>query len=346
LPQGAAALKIKGLQNRQADYGALTEGVLQVAGPTALHHGGTLDPLQIGYSLHGAPGQPVVLALGGISASRRVFDPQGGRDGWWHEVVGPGKALDTQRVAVLGMDFIGGSGSTTGPVAGGVFPCISSYDQAAAVIRVLDHLGIPKLDAIVGASYGGMVALAFGERYPQRVGRLIVISAADCAHPMATAWRSIQRNMARLGLASGHPVEALELARALAMTTYRSPEEFAARFRKPPRMEGARPVFAVEEYLQSRGREYAARYRPESFICLSESIDLHQVDATRISVRTEVVAVREDQLVPIADMRALTARLPDAHLHEISSLLGHDAFLKEADQLRAILNLIHPGDAP
>lgn len=346
MPQGAAALKIKGLQNRQADYGALTEGVLQVAGPTALHHGGTLDPLQIGYSLQGAPGQPVVLALGGISASRRVFDPQGGRDGWWHEVVGPGKALDTQRVAVLGMDFIGGSGSTTGPVAGDVFPCISSYDQAAAVIRVLDHLGIPKLDAIVGASYGGMVALAFGERYPQRVGRLIVISAADCAHPMATAWRSIQRNMARLGLASGRPVEALELARALAMTTYRSPEEFAARFRKPPRMEGARPVFAVEEYLQSRGREYAARYRPESFICLSESIDLHQVDATRISVRTEVVAVREDQLVPIADMRALTARLPDAHLHEISSLLGHDAFLKEADQLRAILNLIHPGDAP
>ena len=97
---------------------------------------------------------------------------------------------------------------------------------------------------------------------------------------MATAWRSIQRNMARLGLATGHPTEALELARALAMTTYRSPEEFAARFRKPPRMETGRPVFPVEEYLQARGRDYAARNRPESFICLSESIDLHQVDAS------------------------------------------------------------------
>ncbi|MCC6631877.1 MAG: homoserine O-succinyltransferase, partial [Gammaproteobacteria bacterium] len=107
-----------------------------------------------------------------------------------------------------------------------------------------------------------------------------------------------------------------------------------------------RPVFPVEEYLQARGRDYAARNRPESFICLSESIDLHQVNATRIPVRTEVVAVREDQLVPIADMRALTARLPDARLHEFSSLLGHDAFLKEAEQLRAVLSILYPGESP
>lgn len=289
---------------------------------------------------------PVVLALGGISASRLVFDPEGSRAGWWHEVVGAGKALDTQRVAVLGMDYIGGNGASTGPVAGQAFPGISSYDQAEAVRALLDHLGIPKMRAIVGASYGGMVALAFGERYPQRAERLIVISAADSAHPMATAWRSVQRNLARLGIAAGCPVQALELARALAMSTYRSPEEFAARFRKDPVWVDGRPVFAVEEYLQARGRDYAARNRPDAFICLSESIDLHKVDATRVGVRTEVVAVREDQLVPIADMRAMTARLPNARLHEISSLLGHDAFLKEAEQLRAVLSLIYPGDSP
>jgi homoserine O-acetyltransferase len=340
------AVKFKGLSQITGQNATPRAGVLQVDGPTTLHHGGTLDSLQIGYTLSGEPGMPVVLALGGISAGRQVFDPTGGRDGWWHEVVGPGKALDTQRVAVLGMDFIGGSGSSTGPATGGTFPSISSYDQAEAVCRLLDHLGIKRLAAIVGASYGGMVALAFGERHPQRVERLVVISAADCAHPMATAWRSIQRNMARLGLAKGCPIEALELARALAMTTYRSPEEFAARFRKSPRVENGRPVFAVEEYLAARGRDYAARYRTESFICLSESIDLHQVDAGRIAVRTEVVAVREDQLVPIADMRALAARLPDAGLYEISSLLGHDAFLKEAEQLRGILSLITAGESP
>lgn len=320
------------------------EGILQVDGPTTLHHGGTLEQLQIGWSLGGEPGQPVVLALGGISAGRRVFDPAGGRDGWWHEVVGPGKALDTQRVAVLGMDFIGGNGASTGPAAGHSFPSISSYDQADAVLRLLDHLGIRRLAAIAGASYGGMVALAFGERYATRAQRLIVISASDTPHPMATAWRSIQRNLVRLGLLTGHPTEALELARALAMTTYRSPEEFAARFRRPPRLEQGRLLFPVEEYLQARGRDYAARNRPECFICLSESIDLHQVDASRVAVRTEVVAVREDQLVPIGDMRAMTARLPDARLHEFSSLLGHDAFLKEADQLRGVLSLAIPGE--
>ena len=338
--------KINRLSTSPGQSAAPRTGVLQVEGPTPLHHGGTLENLQIGYSLCGEPDRPVVLALGGISATRQVIAPDGGRAGWWHEVVGPGKSLDTRRIELLGMDYIGGSGATTGPAAGEAFPPISSYDQARAVVQLLDHLGIKRLAAIVGASYGGMVALAFGERYPERVSRLIVISAADSAHPMATAWRCIQRNIARLGMNSGCSTPALELARALAMSTYRSPEEFAARFRKPPRWEGSRPVFPVEEYLNARGRDYAARYRPESFICLSESIDLHQVDAMHVTVPTEVVAVREDQLVPIADMRALAARLPDARLHEISSVLGHDAFLKEAEQLRGVLSLIHSGDSP
>ncbi len=101
---------------------------------------------------------------------------------------------------------------------------------------LLDHLGMQKLGAIVGASYGGMVALAFGERYPDRVERLVVISAADVAHPMATAWRSVQRSIVRLGISANQPAAGLELARALAMSTYRSPEEFAARFRAAPQL--------------------------------------------------------------------------------------------------------------
>lgn len=323
----------------------MQEGVLRIPGPVSLHHGGTLPSLDIGWSLSGGLDRPVVLALGGISASRKVFDPEDAREGWWHDIVGPGKALDTGRITVLGMDYIGGSGHSTSPGPDAGFPSISSYDQAAAALQLLDHLGITRLTAIVGASYGGMVALAFGERYPERVQRLVVISAADMPHPMATAWRSVQRNIARLGLKAGCAVEALELSRALAMSTYRSPEEFAARFRGPAREEQGRHVFPVEQYLTARGRHYAARNRPESFICLSESIDLHQVDATRVKVRTEVVAVREDQLVPLADMRAMTARLPNARLHEISSLLGHDAFLKEAEQLKSILSIVSPGES-
>ena len=92
----------------------------------------------------------------------------------------------------------------------------------------------------------------------------------------------------------------------------------------------------VEEYLFARGAEYAKSYRPESFVCLSESIDLHRVDAARIFAPVSAIAVREDQLVPLADMRAMVARLPNAELHEISSVYGHDAFLKENRRLAPI----------
>ena len=176
-------------------------------------------------------------------------------------------------------------------------------------MRLLNHLGIVALRAIAGGSYGGMVALAFGERYPERVGRLLVLCAADRPHPMATAWRSVQRQIVRFALASGRAADGLELARALAMSTYRSREEFAARFSGPPARESDRFVFPVEQYLLARGRDYAARHRPESFLCLSESIDLHRVDASRIFIPTIAIGVREDQLVPVADIRGMVARL-------------------------------------
>src|SRR5204863_400967 len=136
----------------------------------------------------------------------------------------------TDEYQVLGCDSLGGSGDSTGPEPGaagptaerGVFPSISSYDQAEALAQLLDHLGLASLAAIAGGSYGGMVGLAFAERYPERVARLIVIGAPDRSHPLATAWRSVQRRIVSLAAACGQAQEGLKVARALAMTTYRS----------------------------------------------------------------------------------------------------------------------------
>lgn len=316
-------------------------GVLPLSQPLRLHHGGELPRAQLAWRLAGSPDAPVICALGGISAHRRVFDLEQPREGWWWEVAGPGRALDSTRVRILGIDYLGGSAESTGPSGAEPFPSLSSYDQAEALHQLLDHLGIERLHAIAGASYGGMVALAFAERYPERVQRLLVISAADRPHPMATAWRSVQRRIVRFALALDHSAEGLQLARALAMATYRTPEEFAARFGHLPRRIDGEWVFPIEEYLFARGRDYAGRYRPESFLCLSESIDLHVVDASRVNTPTTVVAVREDQLVPIGDMRALSARLPRSRLHELSSPHGHDAFLKEADALVPIFESLY-----
>jgi len=315
---------------------AVREGILEIPGEMSLFHGGALRGARLAWRLVGPGSAPVVCALGGISAHRRVCATEDPRDSWWSQIAGPGRPLDPERFRILSFDFIGGSGESTGPAPGEAFPSVSTYDQAEVLLLLLNHLGIKSLRAFAGGSYGGMVALAFGERHPDRVAHLIVIGACDRAQPMATAWRAIERRIVRMGLESGRPAEALELARALAMTTYRSCEEFAARFAGRPSREEGQFVFPVERYLMARGRDYAARYHAEAFLCLCESIDLHHVDATRIFVPTSAVAVREDMLVPLADVRAMVARLPQARLHEISSVYGHDAFLKETESLRSV----------
>jgi homoserine O-acetyltransferase len=313
----------------------VSQGILGLAGPFSLRHGGSIEDLRVAWRLEGAPGAPVVAAMGGISAHRRIFDAEAPREGWWSELAGPGRPLDSDRFRLLGFDFLGGSGQTTGPTAGEpVFPSISSSDQAALLAALCDHLEIATLKAIAGASYGGMVALAFAERHPGRVQRLLVISAAHRSSPMATAWRSVEREAVRFGLARGDGPGGLRLARALAMATYRSRAEFEQRFESEAESSDGRFVFPVERYLFARGDEYSRRYSPGAFLCLSESIDLHRVDPGSIEVPTALVGVLEDQLVPIEDMRELASRLGGPQrLFEFSSLYGHDAFLKERQKL-------------
>lgn len=311
----------------------LREGVFKLDGELNLHFGGRLSDVEVAWRLVGPTNAPVVVALGGISAGRYVSS-SGDIKGWWSSIVGDGLALDTQRYQVLGMDFLGGSGATTGPKPNEAFPSISAYDQAWVLAQLLTHLDVDRVHAIIGASYGGMVALAFAERSVARVERIISISAADRSHPMSTAWRSVQRSIVRYALDKQDGAEGLRLARALAMATYRSSQEFQQRFAGPAKLVDGRFQFPVEQYLLARGDAYATTYKPEAFICLSESIDLHQVDAHSIKVPTTLIAVREDQLVPLADMVALKDRIGSyAELFEISSLYGHDAFLKEADAL-------------
>lgn len=261
-----------------------------------------------------------IVVLGGISATADVA-------AWWPELVGPGRALDPARQRIIGFDFVEAS-ATGAPV--------STHDQAVALAAHLDALGVARVAAIVGSSYGGMVGLAFAAAFPARVGRVVAISAAHVSHPMTTALRSIQRRIVQLGLATGTGREALAIARGLAMTTYRTTEEFEERFAPLPT--GNPPRWEVEEYLESRGAEWTTRTTPERFLALSLSLDLHTIDPASINVPTTLVAVKEDRLVPFEQVRAFYRKLPvRAGFHAISSKFGHDAFLKEPAALGAIL---------
>lgn len=307
--------------------------------PFPLHFGGELPRVEIAYRIAGADGAPVVAVLGGISAGRNVFKVRDGVPGWWDEIAGPGKALDTDRFRVLGIDFLGGSHRTTGPGHGEVFQSVSAHDQVACLVAVMDHLGIACLHGCIGASYGGMVTLVMGAKHAARLRHGIVVSAAHRTHPMSTAWRSVQRNFVRYAIEHGEGEQGLALARALAMTTYRSVREFEDRFPGEPTRHDGRFVFPVEAYIVSRGEAYSRTYRPEAFVCLSESIDLHRIEPETIAVPMTMIAVLEDQLVPPADMRTLRDRFGSAcQLIEISSMYGHDAFFKESDVLRDVFH--------
>ena len=314
----------------------LSDRTLALAQPFALHHGDLLPDAKVGFRLEGPQDAPVVAVLGGMSGHRMVA----GGEGWWPEIVGPGLGVDTGSYRVLGLDYLGGYGQSSTPQTGGKFPPLSSYDQADALGAVVRQLGLQPLHAIVGASYGGMVALCFAERHPELVKHIVVLSAADKTQVLSTAWRSVQRQIVREAIARGDGPAGLKLARALAMATYRSAVEFQLRFGGAPSRNEDRFIFPVEGYLFARGDAYVQKYRAESFLALSESIDLHQMDATQVHTPATLIAVREDQLVPFTDMQALSARLNGPRqLIEINSIFGHDAFLKEAAALIPIIKL-------
>ncbi len=307
-------------------------GLITVEAPFSLEKAGPLSGLQIGYEMVGPPGAPVLLVMGGISASRHVAsNQQDRRHGWWEDFAGPDRALDTSRFRVLCMDFLGGNGLTSGarsdpPCHGPVTPA----DQAHAFALLLKELKIPRAAAFFGSSYGGMVALQFGRLYPDRVQRLVVVGAAHRAPSIAMALRTVQREIVRETTRLGSAAAGLRLARAIGMVTYRSAAEFEQRFSRAAEITEQGVRFEVEDYLFSRGDVFAETFHPDAFLCLSESIDLQDMAPEAISVPADLVSFDNDFVAPPALMREMADRLGGpVEVREFESIFGHDAFLKE-----------------
>lgn len=300
--------------------------------PLRLERGGTIDPCTVGLRRVGSPDAPAVLVLGGISANRRVTSVPGeATAGWWEPVVRASRLLSGGAVQLIGADFLAGEGFSSTPGSG---QSVTTGDQADAIAAACRAIGTTRLAIAIGASYGGMVALALAERHPDFVGHVIAISAADRSHPMASAGRWIQREILRLGEAAGRPQDGVALARALAMTTYRTAGEFRTRFGAGDT--GARSVTA---WLEHRGADFAARWTPSRCRQLSESLDLHSVEPSRIATPVTLIAVPSDTLVPLWQLRQLRTMLGGSEpLHLLDSPYGHDAFLKEPAAVARLLD--------
>lgn len=317
-------LEIEPRCNRE---GAAVPGLVEFDVPLPAHlsvYGATTRA-----SLLGDGDAPLVIVLGGISGNRfPCLRPDGSR-GWWPGFTGEGGALDPRDFRILGLDFIADASGRRAP---------TPADQAEVVRAALDLLGVARAHAFVGPSYGGMIALAFGQMFPDRVERLVVVSAGASPHPTATAARELQRRVVAFGLDHGQGEEALAIARGFAMLTYRTPTEFAERFEGG--IEGADPLTcsAPGAYLRARGDAYPDVMSPERFLSLSASIDRHRVDPEAIGVPTLVIGSETDQLVPPPQVHALAAQLGGpVEFHMLDSLYGHDMFLKDAASVSALV---------
>jgi homoserine O-acetyltransferase/O-succinyltransferase len=303
-------------------------------GTVALEHGGALGDVRIACELHGPQDAPAVLVLGGVSAGRRLL-PRGDDAGWWPGVAGRGLALDPARYRVLSVDWLGGRGESA---ASALPPVLTTRDQATVLAALLDALDISRLHCIVGASYGGMVALAFAERYPGRSARFAILGAAHRSHPYASALRSLQRRIIRLGVSGGDPARAVGIARALAMTTYRTQREFEERFGDSACVVQGAVRLPVDEWFDRHALRYASSFPPAAFLTLSQSLDLHRVDPERIADPCALVAFDPDTLVPVSEIATLAAALGTrSSLDIVPTGFGHDGFLKEYETVGTIL---------
>lgn len=298
----------------------------------APRHGQGSTEVEVRYLWIGAPGAPTLIVQGGISADRDVCaSAEHAASGWWEAQVGAGRAIDLDRVRVLAIDWL--SADDLGTTS------VSSEDQADALAALLDALGIVRVEAFVGASYGAMVGLAFAARHGSRLGKLVALAGAHRPHPLATAQRAVQRGIVQLGLDNDCVDQALSLARQLALTTYRSGEEFAQRFTGGAENRDGRFRLPVEDWLEHQGRKFVARFDARRYLALSESIDLHAVDPRAVRVPAALIGFASDRLVPLSDLCELQQNLAaPASLDVVETPYGHDGFLKEQERVALLLH--------
>lgn len=287
-----------------------------IPGDFRLESGQRLTATEVVGRLHGPDLGPLVVVAGGISSGRFAAR-------WWSWAVRPGGPVDLNRIRVLAFDLLPGKDEP------GV--TVTTGDQARLLALLLDGIGEPCIDAFVGASYGGCVGLALAADHPLRVGELVVVSAAHRTHPAATAWRGVQRRLLAFARDCGREAEGVALARELAMTTYRTPEEFGLRFASTPPTAAGDP-YPVCDYLIARGADYPDVTGTDRWISLSDSLDRHRVEPEAIRCPLTVIGFTSDRLIPIEDSRELADRAPNLRrLIEAPSVFGHDAFLKERE---------------
>jgi len=347
-------------------------------GPFEPERGGYLPDVKLAYETWGeldATGENAVLvthALTGDSHCAGGPSEAYRRGGWWDAMVGPGRAIDTERHFVVCSNALGGCSGSTGPATldpetgrpyGMRFPVVTIRDVVRAQRRLLDDLGVRRLALVIGGSIGGQQALEWAIEFPDFVGKAVPIGATGALGPQAIGLHGEIGRRAIMNdpdwqdgdyYGTGRkPEKGLAIARMAGMITYQSAIGQWERFGRAP---ATRPAlfgefggrFEVESYLHYQGQDLAGRFDANSYLYLTRAMDLYDATAgyeseeeayRRIEAEVLFVGISTDWLFPPAEVRATAeaARRAGANAgyKEMESINGHDAFLKDWDELRA-----------
>ena len=373
---GSAASEANATLSRSV--GAVVAQRAHFDAPLPLACGRSLPQYELAYETYGtldAAGANAVLVCHALNASHHVAgyyadDPD--NVGWWDNMVGPGKPLDTDRFFVVGVNNLGSCFGSSGPLSqnpatgaawGADFPLVTVEDWVDAQARLADRLGIRQWAAVMGGSLGGMQALAWATRYPDRIRHALVIAAAPNLSAQNIAFNEVARQAIRSDpdFHDGHfeasgtkPRRGLVVARMIGHITYLSDEQMEEKFGRSLR-EGLKfsfePEFQIESYLRHQGQKFAEYYDANTYLRITKALDYFDpAVATGGSLakalspaacRFLVVSFTTDWRFAPARSREIVKALVDnkreVSYAEIEAAHGHDAFLLDNPQYMAIV---------
>lgn len=348
-------------------------------GEFQLESGARLPEVTVAYETYGqlnAEGTNAVLVLHALTGDAHVagkHDPQDKLPGWWDPLVGPGRAIDTNKYFVVCSNVLGGCYGTTGPASvnpetgkpyGMSFPVVTIRDMVRLQKKLVDTLGIKRLVCAIGGSMGGMQALEWAVTYPDFLDSVIPIATSGRLSAQAIAYNEVQRQAIIMdpnwnnGDYYGRevPARGLSLARMIGTITYKSDESWNFKFGRAfnGKQNGGyysfNSRFEVENYLHYQGMKLVKRFDANCYLYLTKAMDLHDVGRgypsykealQRIRAKCLMIGIRSDILYPPHYQKEVAEILREAgrpaYYMELNSPYGHDAFLIEFDMMTPII---------
>ena len=343
--------------------------------PFSFRSGQTLPAFTLRYETYGtlnATRDNAVLichALSGDHHAAGWHSPADKKPGWWNNLIGPGKAVDTRRFFVVCANVLGGCQGSTGPSSlnpetgrayGIQFPFVTIGDMVRAQKLLLDHLGVAELHTVIGGSMGGMLALRFATDFPHFTRRVLAMATTGRESAQAIAFNEVGRQAIMQDPAwnrgdyprEGGPRVGLAIARMMAHITYLSDASMDRKFGRRKKDTADRSgngfdvQFEVESYLRHQGQSFINRFDANSYLYITRALDQFDLAAAYGSLEqafapvlgeTLVLGFTSDWLFPPEQNRAVALALlragKRASYAELDTDLGHDSFLLESPEL-------------